>query len=99
MHLGHTYSAFGHGATAVIFFLSSSFFFFYRDRFFQSFDSRPSSSWGIKIKMRERARERKREKVRESARFGRFTRQTLVELYAPATILCYTRGGNAVIEV
>lgn len=68
MHLGHTYSAFGHGATAVIFFLSSSFFFFYRDRFFQSFDSRPSSSWGIKIKMRERARER--EKVRESARFG-----------------------------
>lgn len=65
MHLGHTYSAFGHGATAVIFFLSSSFFFFYRDRFFQSFDSRPSSSRGIKIKMRERARERERESERK----------------------------------
>lgn len=98
MHLGHTYSAFGHGATAVIFFLSSSFFFFYRDRFFQSFDSRPSSSRGIKIKMRERARERERESERKRS-FRRFTRQTLVELYAPATILCYTRGGNAVIEV
>lgn len=26
MHLGHTYSAFGHGATAIIFFLFSFFF-------------------------------------------------------------------------
>ena len=73
MHLGHTYSAFGHGATAVIFFLSSSSSssscFFLSRSLLPVFRLSPLLFAGDKNK-NERARAREREKVRESARFG-----------------------------